>query len=61
MLVLIAFDHRASLVSVSSNCTDWQQISLPVPADQARMTTLPAGLLVAGTDAEHTGLWLRTR
>ncbi|MFD7847333.1 hypothetical protein ACFV4K_30950 [Nocardia sp. NPDC059764] len=61
MLALIAFDHRVSLVSVSSNCTDWQQISLPVPADQARMATLPLGLLVTGTDAEHTGLWLYTR
>ncbi|MGW4354455.1 hypothetical protein ACWELJ_20460 [Nocardia sp. NPDC004582] len=59
-LALVAFDHLVRLVSVTPNCTDWQQISLPVPAERARMTTLASGLLVAGTDAERTRLWLRT-
>ncbi|MEC3917423.1 hypothetical protein [Nocardia sp. CDC160] len=58
LLTLTALDHSVALHSVASNCTDWQQIPLPVTAATARMTTLPTGLLLATTDDTHTRLWL---
>lgn len=60
ILAVVAFDHLAHLVSLTSNCTDWQQILLPASSGRARVANLPSGLLVAGTDAERTRLWLRT-
>ncbi|MTE16878.1 hypothetical protein [Nocardia aurantiaca] len=59
VLSLVALDHVVQLVSVGSNCTDWQQISLPAMAPAARMIALPSGLLLATTDADRSRLWLR--
>ncbi|MFE3187783.1 hypothetical protein ACFXHA_02180 [Nocardia sp. NPDC059240] len=58
VLSLVALDHTVALQSVTTDCTDWQQIPLPVSSPSARMTTLRSGLLLATTDDDRSRLWL---
>lgn len=59
-LAVIRLDGVAHIASMTANCTDWQEIPLPMRSADARLVTLPAGLLVATTDDDHSRLWLRT-
>ncbi|MFC9993963.1 hypothetical protein [Nocardia sp. NPDC127526] len=53
-------DGVVHLASTASNCTDWQEISMPIAAFRARMVELPGGgLLLATTEDEASRLWLR--
>ncbi|GAB4586365.1 hypothetical protein [Nocardia sp. IFM 10818] len=60
--VVTAFklDGVVHLASTASNCSDWQEIPMPVAAARARMVELPGGgLLLATTEDEGSRLWLR--
>lgn len=58
-LAVVRLDGTAQLRSTSTNCTDWQDIPLPVRSAEARIVSLPSGLLVATTDDDRSRLWFR--
>jgi hypothetical protein len=58
--VALRVDDRARLASTNRDCTGWQDIPLPIAADEVRIGTLAGGLLLATTDANLSQLWLRT-
>jgi hypothetical protein len=43
----LRLDGTARLVSFARDCTGWQDIPLPVAAEQARLGAVPGGLLLA--------------
>jgi hypothetical protein len=47
------------LESISRDCTDWQDVTLPVRSDEVRVGALKDQLLLATTDATSSRLWLR--
>jgi hypothetical protein len=55
----LRIDDAARLASINRDCTDWQDIPLPVSAREARIGALPDGLLLATTDATASRLWLQ--
>lgn len=59
-LAVVRLDGTAHLRSVTTNCTDWRDIPLPVQSAEARIIALPSGLLVATTDDDRSRLWLRS-
>ncbi|MFI6871591.1 hypothetical protein [Nocardia sp. NPDC050406] len=59
-LAVTRLDGTAHLASLTANCTDWQDIPLPVRSADARIVALPDGLLVATTDDDGSRLWLRS-
>ncbi|WP_297624699.1 hypothetical protein [Nocardia sp.] len=59
VLAVLKLDGTAHLVSVDTNCTGRQEIALPIPAAEAQVSVLPAGLLLATTDTDRSRLWLR--
>lgn len=60
-LVALRVDDRAVLESTGRDCAGWRDIPLPIGADEVRVGELPAGLLLATTDATNSQLWLRSR
>lgn len=54
----VRLDGKLHVLSVDANCADWQEISSPAQTLQAQLIALPAGLLLATTDDDHSRLWL---
>ncbi|MEV6773506.1 hypothetical protein AB0N05_33225 [Nocardia sp. NPDC051030] len=60
VLAVLKLDGTAHLVSLTTNCANWQDISLPVAASNARVSVVPSGLLLATTDKDRSRLWLHS-
>ncbi|MRH91819.1 hypothetical protein GFY24_31020 [Nocardia sp. SYP-A9097] len=58
-LAVVRLDGAVHLLSVSPNCTDWQDLALPVPAARAQFAELPTGLLLSTIEDNGSRLWLR--
>ncbi|HEY0807091.1 MAG TPA: hypothetical protein VGD84_18625 [Pseudonocardiaceae bacterium] len=52
-------DNRARLASTGRDCTGWQDVPLPIGADEVRVGQLAGRLLLATTDQTSSQLWLR--
>ncbi|WP_330181684.1 hypothetical protein OHB26_35815 [Nocardia sp. NBC_01503] len=56
---VVRLDGAVHLLSVRPDCTDWQDLPLPVPAARAQLTELPNGLLLSTIEDNASRLWLR--
>ncbi|KAA9147889.1 hypothetical protein FPZ12_045180 [Amycolatopsis acidicola] len=57
--VTVSADSVARLYSVSRDCASWTELPLPAVAPEAYVAAVPAGLLLATTAADRSGLWWR--
>ncbi|WP_067568264.1 hypothetical protein [Nocardia acidivorans] len=56
---VVRLDGAVHLLSVRPDCTDRQDLPLPVPAAHAQLTELPNGLLLSTIEDTGSRLWLR--
>jgi hypothetical protein len=59
VLAVVRMNGVVHLTALTTDCTDWHEISLPVRTTGAQVGVLPFGVLMATDDGGSSRLWVR--